>query len=209
MFRCILSAFCTVACRHGMPRFLWGFAALIPCILSAAELTVPPMSAEGFFDIEVSTNIVFNGSRYTVKELSFQFMFDGAASNNVQIAFGGDGDGDGMLSASETEAVYGWRRGRYFAEGYVSGERFEEPAAAVSVSQTFSVKMRISRNVRARDFNALSDGAGVLEEMSRTVPDWLYRPEWNLMCITRRGADVPSEWFSCDVKYGSFWIVVR
>ena len=114
MFRCILSAFCTVACRHGMPRFLWGFAALIPCILSAAELTVPPMLAEGFFDIEVSTNIVFNGSRYTVKELSFQFMFDGAASNNVQIAFGRDGNGDGMLSASETEAVYGWRRGRSF-----------------------------------------------------------------------------------------------
>ena len=209
MHRRIFLALFHIARSCGIPQALWVVAVFLPCVLSADGISVPPMSAEGFFDIEVSTNIVFNGSRYAVKELSFQFMFDGAASNNVQIAFGRDGDGDGMLSASETEAVYGWRRGRYFAEGYVSGERFEEPAAAVSVSQTFSVKMRISRNVRARDFNALSDGAGVLEEVSRTVPDWLYRPEWNLMCITRRGADVPSEWFSCDVKYGSFWIVVR
>lgn len=209
MHRRIFPALFHIARCCGIPQALWVVAVLLPCMLSADVISVSPMSAEGFFDIEVFTNIVFNGSRYTVKELSFQFMFDGAASNNVQIAFGRDGDGDGMLSASETEAVYGWRRGRYFAEGYVSGERFEEPAAAVSVSQTFSVKMRISRNVRTRDFNALSDGAGVLEEVSRTVPDWLYRPEWNLMCITRRGADVPSEWFSCDVKYGSFWIVVR
>ena len=209
MHRRIFLALFHIARSCGIPQALWVVAVFLPCVLSADGIVVSPMSAEGFFDIEVSTNIVFSGSRYAVKELSFQFMFDGAASNNVQIAFGRDGNGDGMLSASETEAVYGWRRGRYFAEGYVSGERFEEPAAAVSVSQTFSVKMRISRNVRARDFNALSDGAGVLEEVSRTVPDWLYRPEWNLMCITRRGADVPSEWFSCDVKYGSFWIVVR
>ena len=209
MFRCILSAFCTVACRHGMPRFLWGFAALIPCILSAAELTVPPMSAEGFFDIEVSTNLAFNTVRSDVKELSFLFLFDGTASNNVQVAFGHDANGDGMLSATETGAVYGWRRGRYFAENYADGERQEEDFANVSTSQTFQVGMRIFKNTGVKEFHAHSDGTSVFTNITHALPDWLYMPDWNVMRVTRRGADIPVEWFSCDIRYGYFWIVVR
>ena len=209
MHRHIFPALFHIARSCGIPQALWVVAVFLPCMLSADVISVSPMSAEGFFDIEVSTNIVFNRKQSNVKEFSFRFFFDGAASNNVQVAFGQDSDGNGILSAEETGAVYGWRRGRYFAENYCGGERFEESITDVSTSQTFSVEMKISRHTKAKRFRAFSGGTEVFADIAQNLPDWLYEAGWNLMCITRRGVDVPGEWFACDIKYGAFWITVR
>ena len=49
----------------------------------------------------------------------------------------------------------------------------------------------------------------VTTSLTETVPAWFYRPEWNLMRITRRGVCFPSQWVSFDVKYAQLYITVR
>ena len=114
------------------------FAAILPrCILVAAaiaflplaafakQFSYMPLPASPYADTEVSTNIAFNCNRREIKALEIEFKMECSPSNNIQIAFGTDSDSDGNLSFQETEAVYGWRNGRYFAEDVISGARQE------------------------------------------------------------------------------------
>ena len=157
---------------------------------------------------EVSTNVAFNGVLKDVREVRMLFMFEGVPSNCVQVAFGRDADGDGVLSFDETDAVYGWRNGRYFAEDVKAGVRTEEAEAAMG--RALSVRIRMTKESLPAHF-AASNGAGaaVFASLASPVPEWIYRPEWNLMRVTRRGPGVPAECFLCDIKYGEFILIMR
>ena len=179
--------------------------------LQVLAVSVPPMPVSPYADTEVSTNIAFNAVRSDVKEFELKFAFEGCASNSIQVALGRDVDKDGELSFVETGAVYGWRNGRFFAEDVVSGRRFEESVVedVAGTGRVFSVKMRTSRNYEAKEFTARVGSDSVLTNLSQTCPVWLYRPEWNMMRITRRGIGEPAEWFACDIGYASFYITIR
>jgi hypothetical protein len=156
----------------------------------------------------VSTNIPFNAMRSDVREVRMHFTFEGVSSNCIQVAFGRDADGDGVLSFGETDAVYGWRNGRYFAEDVKAGVRTEEPEAATG--RALSVRMRMTKESLPAHFAATNGvGVAVLGDIASSVPTWVYRPEWNLMRVTRRGPGVPAEWFLCDVKYDEFFLSMR
>ena len=171
-------------------------AALLPCVAFALRVVVPPQPVSPHADTEVSTNIAINRARSDVRELKMLFSFEGVASNCIQVAFGRDADADGVLSFGETDAVYGWRNGRHFAEDVRRGERMESPDAAAG---TFNVLMRMTRESRPKTFAATNDtGAAVLTNLSASMT-WLYRPEWDLMRVTRRGPGIPAEWFACDI----------
>ena len=179
--------------------------------LRVLAVSLPPMPVSPYADTEVSTNVAFNSVRSDVKEFELKFSFDGSASNSIQVALGRDSDKDGTLSFAEIGAVYGWRNGRYFAEDVASGRRFEEFAVEDSeeTGRVFSVKMRTSRNREAKEFDARAGSESVLTNLSQSCPVWLYRPEWNMMRITRRGIGEPAEWFTCDIGYSSFYITIR
>ena len=172
-------------------------------------VSVPPMPVSPYADTEVSTNVAFNAARSDVKEFELKFAFEGCASNSIQVALGRDSDKDGTLSFSETGAVYGWRNGQFFAEDVISGRRFEEAVVEDVAGRVFSVKIRTSRNYEAKEFTARVGTDSVLTNLSQTCPIWLYRPEWNMMRITRRGIGEPAEWFTCDIGYASFYIMIR
>ena len=185
---------------------------LLPLVVSAKEITLSPLPASPYSDTEVTTNIAFNGARSDVKTFDFKFTLECSSSNSIQVAFGRDSDGDGNLSFAETDAVYGWRNGRYFAESVAAGERYEENVAdcdANAASQIFSVSLKTTRDYAPKDFSATVGSQGVFESLSERTPSWLYRPEWNLMRITRRGTYIPAEWFNCKIGYSAFWMVIR
>ena len=179
--------------------------------LQVLAVSVPPMPVSPFADTEVSTNVAFNSLRSDVKEFELKFAFEGCPSNSIQVALGRDVDKDGELSFVETGAVYGWRNGRFFAEDVISGRRFEESVVedVAGTGRVFSVKMRTSRNYEAKEFTARVGSDSVLTNLSQTCPVWLYRPEWNMMRITRRGVGTPSEWFNCKILYSVFYITIR
>ena len=91
----------------------------------ARTIVVPPQPVSPYADTEVSTNIQFSASSEHAREIEMRFALDGCMSNCVQVAFGKDADGDGVLGADEAETLYGWRNGRYFAESVTEGLRVE------------------------------------------------------------------------------------
>ena len=61
-------------------------------------------------------------------------------------------------------------------------------------------------------FHAVGMGCvclSLLPGLSADAQKWLYRPDWNMMRVTRRGPGVPAEWFSCDVLSQFFYMTFR
>ena len=181
--------------------FLLAAVTGLSCAVIAARIEVQPSAMPEYADTEVTTNIPFNVAGGHVKTLELAFALDGCASNCVQVAFGHDADGDGVLDFDETDTLYGWRNGRYFAESVRDGIRIEEPAAdPTAASRAFAIDMRLSKDLLPLSFSATNSlGAAVLTNLSVSAQGWLYRPEWDAMRVTRRGPGIPAEWFSCDI----------
>ena len=169
--------------------------------VSARTILVPPPATPEYADTEATTNISLNVAGGHVKMLELAFALDGCASNCVQVAFGHDADGDGVLGFDETDTLYGWRNGLHFAESVADGVRIEEPAAdPTAASCAFAIDMRLSKDLLPLSFSATNSlGAAVLTNLSVSAQGWLYRPEWDAMRVTRRGPGIPAEWFACDI----------
>ena len=67
----------------------------------AAALVVPSMPPPEYDDCEVVTNCVFDASRGDAKEFAVRIELDATPSNGVEVVFGRDADGDGILSRTE------------------------------------------------------------------------------------------------------------
>ena len=72
-------------------------AVLLPLALFGLHVEVPPVVVPSCISTEVSTNIPFNAVRSDVREVRMHFTFEGVSSNCIQVAFGRDADGDGVL----------------------------------------------------------------------------------------------------------------
>ena len=182
-----------------MPVLLSAVAG-VSCAAIAVRIEVPPPALSEFADTEVTTNISFAAANGHVRFLELAFALDGCASNCVQVAFGHDANGDGVLGFAETDTLYGWRNGRYFAESVRDGIRVEEPADPPAASCSFAIGMRLSKDLAPLSFSATNSlGVAVLTNLSASAQNWLYRPEWDTMRVTRRGPGSPAEWFACDI----------
>ena len=71
--------------------------------LAAARVVVPQLPPSPYDDTEISTNVVFSAGRDDSRLFSLSLSVDATPSNTVQIAFGSDGDSDGVLSWRETD----------------------------------------------------------------------------------------------------------
>ena len=115
-----------------------------------------------------------------------------------------------MLGAGKAETLYGWRNGRYFAESVTGGDRVESAATDAASVRVFAVNFRLSKGRGLRHFTTTNEvGVAVLPALSADAQKWLYRPDWNMMRVTRRGPGVPAEWFSCDISSHFFYIKLR
>ena len=197
--------------RFGGSLLICALAILFSFAAYAKEFNISPLPLSPYADTEVSTNIVFNKLQSDVKEFELNFTLDSSPSNCIQVALGRDSDGDGDLSFAETQAVYGWRNGRYYIEDVIGGKRYEHFVKSEDRigTQVFTVKMQTTRDYLPKTFLANIDGTSVFTNLATAVPSWLYQPMWNLMRITRRGVDTPSEWFNCKIDYSSLYIIIR
>ena len=184
--------------------------AILPLAVFAKAIVVPPLPVSQYVDAEVTTNIAFNTSRTDVKMFELNFQLECSSSNCIQVALGRDIDSDGILSFAETDVVYGWRNGRCFVEDVKGACRYEEKVSSLEKeSQNFSISIQTTKECQPKAFSAMVGSTSVFMSLTETVPAWLYRLEWNLMRITRRGVGLPSQWVSYDVKYAQLYITVR
>ena len=188
---------------------LFALAAAGAFALLAVEFTVTQMPVSPFADTEVSTNMVIN--KADINYVDLKFTFCGTPTNNLEMAFGTDANTNGVLDAEEVETRFGWRGGRYFIENALTCESFDSDA--IAGSQNLSVELHLDiktspQQVRRIAVAGVNDSAfaGILSDRP---PAWLWRREWNLMRVTRRGTDLPSDWIEYNASHRGFAIRLR
>ena len=177
--------------------------------LRAVEFTITQMPVSPFADTEVSTNMVIN--KADINYVDLKFTFCGTPTNDLEMAFGTDANTNGVLDADEVETRFGWRGGRYFIENALTCESFDSDA--IAGSQSLSVELHLDirsspqqvRRIVVAGVNA-SAFAGILSERP---PAWLWRREWNMMRMTRRGMEPLSDWLYYKASNLGFAIRLR
>ena len=201
------------------------WCAALAMTASARTILVPAQPVSEFADTEVSTNIVLHASRTDTREFGVRIQLAGTPTNALEAAFGRDMNTNGVLDVQEIDTVYGWRGGRYFIENVPAWERIEVEAATNALCSVCDIHLENNSSVVPRRFTAtcgisperseprqrsLEGCVSAFPELATTPPPaWLFREEWDMVRVTRRGAGVPSEWVRCDIEYASFAIRLR
>ena len=81
---------------------------------AALAVMVEPLPLSEYADTEVSTNIAFVVDRSTMTRIEFTVALDATPTNNVEVAIGTDGNGDGNLAVEEAAYVFGYDCGKWF-----------------------------------------------------------------------------------------------
>ena len=162
-------------------------AAFLATVASATDIrpVLPPVECP---DTEVVTNVAVSaqGSR----EYAFELAFSGTVSNNVEIAFGADADGDGALSVEEIGLSAGWDCGEWFVKNAATGER--ESALAAEGAHMLAGMIRLRTGGRVREI-AFRDGAADLFPMLHgAARTWAFPAGWNMVRLVGRGENFRS-----------------
>ena len=179
-------------------------------IAFARAINIPTQPVSPFADTEVVTNVVIHSNRTDVRDVEVLLQLAGTAYNDLEVGFGMDVNTNGVLDAEETETVYGWRAGRCFVESVSGWERIETPCATNSSGCVMYARIENVDDDARRRFSAACNSEPAFPGLAALpAPQWLYRREWNLMRVTRRGAGTPSGRVRCKVEYPFLYISVR
>ena len=177
---------------------------------AGARVAVSSLPISQFADTEVSTNIVLHGRRTDTWKVDLHIQLAGTSTNDLEVAFGRDVNTNGVLEVEEIETMYGWRGGRYFIENVPAWERIEEEAATNALCGVCDIHLDNNSSVVPRRFAATCGGVAAFGGLANTPsPAWLFRREWNMVRVVRRGTGIPSEWVRCDIEYQSLSIRLR
>ena len=189
-------------------RFV-GILAILPAV--AFGVTVESLPPPQFIDTEVSATHRLEQQAFGLRGLDFRLDFNGTPSNNVEVAFGRDGNEDGSLAPHETDVIVGWECGRYFIECFRTGERIEETNVGTNdLARSLAWHYDVRKGGKVlKAFAASNEVCVAFASVSTNTPAWLYDRNWNLMKLTARGVDVQDERFEVDVRSSGFLIHLR
>ena len=193
----------------GMVR-LWSAGTRIACFLAVAmpfaalarTILVPTQPVSPYLDTEVSTNFALHAGRTDTWGFDLRIQIAGTPTNDLEVAFGVDANTNGVLEVEEIETVYGWRGGRYFVENV--------EAITNVLCGVCDIHLENNASVVPKRFAATCGGVAAFGGLATTPPPaWLFKREWDMVRVVRRGAGIPSEWVRCDIEYQSFSIRLR
>ena len=197
--------------RHG------AYSALLFCVgaaLAAWARTVVPASLPPAVhaDTEVSTYVPFTAVLDAAGRFAFDLSCRATPSNNVEVAFGSDAIGDGVLELEETDRVVGWDCGSWFtrkgADGACQMENGEwkiENGVEPEV-RTLSWRVRVRTDGTPFRLEATADGTLVFADLPL---ESTYSPSWNLLRLTGRGLDESLETFTFSVTPDGTTFIMR
>ena len=156
--------------------------ALLP--MAAFAVTVEPLPPSEFADTEVSTNIAFVVDRSMMTRIEFTVALDTTPTNNVEVAIGTDGNGDGNLSDEESAYVFGYDCGRWFCRA-----RDENKIENTAVDLDLRPRPHLSHTF-------------ILKKRKLDTA-------WNLVKVTRRGCGAACELVKAEGRKPGFKLEVR
>lgn len=178
-------------------------------VISAKDYLVPVRPAAPFPDPEASTNVAFNASRNDTRRFGVTLEHAGSVSNCVDVAFGRDADGDGDLAPEESDLVLGWSGGVWALEDVASDCRYEESAVDTSAVRRITFSVATDGDLVPVRAGITNETGACFTELAAESPRWFFRPEWNLMKVTRRGLDTEDSWCRVESVYNHFSVIVR
>ena len=165
----------------------------------AITLDVPCLPPPVFADREASGDTVITENAFRdLRRFRLELAFDATSSNNVQVAFGRDGEPfDGHLAAEETAFIIGWDSGEWFLRpvGFKTRHAFIPANAQTPRRRTLNAVIRVNTQGTPTSVTFSDDAETFIFEglALDPLPPWLFPKAWNLMRITVRGADVAAE----------------
>ena len=171
---------------------------------------LPPLSVSEFADTEVTACHSLDQAMPSVCGLKFDLAFGGTPSNNVEIAFGQDDDGDGSLSFWESDVRVGWDCGRYFIERVPTGERFEELSVDTNgTDRTLRWDCALKHRVMW-GLSVTNEVGPAFAVATAASPSWLYDANWDTLRLTARGLDARDEQrFDVEVTTTGIAVIFR
>ena len=157
-----------------------GLAVLaIPVLAARVATTLPPPSP--YADTESVTNVTFGVGVPGDNVFSLSLVLDASPSNNVEVAFGCDANGNGTLDDSEASFAVGWDCGEWF---------FRDIAADIADScvgacgrKKLDWDLRLDKSLSPKTLHAQAGGLALPFTMTATM----YDPSWNVARVTVRG----------------------
>jgi hypothetical protein len=144
-----------------LATFTW-LAIEWPAYALPAVRPVLPLVANA--DTETVTNVAFTVWEKGLREFRFDLEFTGTASNNVEMAFGTDADGNGELSDGEVSVLAGWDCGELFIANNATDEHFTE--ASSPGAHVFSCVCEMRSNGRVVNVGCSNDSSTVFLDLA-------------------------------------------
>ena len=163
-------------------------------------------------DTETVTNVPFATALDAAGRLSFDLVCRATPSNNVEVAFGTDANGNGVLEPEETDRVVGWDCGSWFtrtgADGACQMENGEWKMENGGGPELRILSWRgwvVADGTPSR-FEATADGSPAFADLPL---ESTYSPSWNLLRLTGRGLDASLETFSVSATPDGTVFIMR
>ena len=172
--------------------------ASLASIFLATTFAVNTMPETAHDDTEVVTSHSFTTIRSDSRMVSDTLELDATPSNNVEVAFGRDADGDGALSRFEATMRVGWDCGVWKIVDYATGDVLSESGSPGRVS--LSWRLNFSSDGVPKSLATSVSGVGVFAALAEHPPQFLFSPDWNMVRVTCRGLDAPNPRIDCSVK---------
>ena len=195
-----------------MPKMTILLAAALSALVAAgapSRAALPPVTHA---DTEVSTNVPFTAALDAAGRFAFDLSCRATPSNNVEVAFGTDANGNGVLEPEETDRVVGWDCGSWFtrkgADGACQMENGEweiENGVEPEV-RTLSWRVRVRTDGTPFRLEATADGSPAFADLPL---ESTYSPSWNLLRLTGRGLDASLETFSVSATPDGTVFIMR
>lgn len=183
-----------------MPRAL---PLLLLCAAAhAAEVQLPPVPPPTHFDTESVTNAALPAAVATARLLRCTVELTATPSNNVEVAFGRDADGNGALEEAEPVVRLGWDCGAWFLEGGTN--RFEAVVAEPPLPARLELLLRVDERGAPVVWSC-----GVFTNLPARPPAWLFSREWGVVRLTVRGFGSRNESVSVRLDADASVLILR
>ena len=155
-------------------------------VVTSTALALPPVRPalpppSPYADTESVTNVAFCAGVPGDNVFSLSLALDASSSNNVEVAFGYDANGNGTLDDSEASFVVGWDCGEWFFRDIMAD--IADSCAGACGRKKLDWDLRLDKALSPKTLHAQAGGLALPFTMTATM----YDPSWNVARVTVRG----------------------
>ena len=192
--------------------------------MAALAVMVEPLPTSEYADTEVSTNIAFVVERPAMTRIEFTVALDATPTNNVEVAIGTDGNGDGNLSVEESAYVFGYDCGKWFVRDQSKSKvEVEERNLSTCAPRIVPPSELASLGGYSLTSGETHRASACLRQLGFASADMLPRwashtfilkmrkldAAWNLVKVTRRGCGAVCELVKAEGRKPGLVLEVR